>query len=94
MPADYYELLGVHRDASQDEIDTVRQLAAKGAAAFARWLRIEPAAALPRIARIARARRCGFDRHRPLGPLQLTLALTALNYRVDMVAIAVRCGWR
>jgi hypothetical protein len=55
---------------------------------------VEPAAALPWIARIARTWRCGFDRHRPAGPLQLTSALAALNYQQDIVAIAARCGWR
>ena len=90
-----YEHLSLVLEAAKGRrMDDAIAVAAKGAAAFARGLRIEPAAALPRIARIARARRCGFDRHRPLGPLQLTLALAALNYRVDTVAIAEHCGWR
>jgi len=53
---------------------------------------MEPPAALARVARIGRAKRCGINRHRSARPPQLTSAWAALNYRGDAVAIEFPAG--
>src|ERR1700733_9040768 len=65
--------------------DTVA-IAAEGAAALADRLGVQPAAALPWIARTRRAD-YAIHRHRSPGCRQLTLSTGALNYSVDAVAI-------
>ncbi len=74
-------------------VDDAVAVAAEGAAALADRLGVQPAAALPRIARKRRAE-CAIHRHRSPGCRQLTLSTGALNYRGSAVAIAAIPGRR
>src|ERR1700682_634391 len=72
--------------AERGRMDDTVAVAAEGAAALADRLRVQPPAALLRIARKRRAE-CVIHRHRSPGCRQLTLSTGALNYRGNAVAI-------
>src|SRR5580693_3801800 len=83
-----HEHLGLVLEAAKGgRMDDAVAVAAEGAAALADRLGVQPAAALPRIARKRRAE-CAIHRHRSARLRQLTLRTGALNYSVDAVAIA------
>ena len=89
-----HENLGLVLEAAEGgRMDDAVAVAAEGAAALADRLGVQPAAALPRIARKRRAE-CAIHRHRSPGCRQLTLSTGALNYPVDAVAIAAIPGRR
>ena len=95
-----YEHLSLVLEAAKGRrMDDAIAVAAKGAAAFARGLRMEPTAARGRVARIGRARRCGINGHLSVRPSQfdlgqLTWGFGALIYLDDGVAIGAMPGWR
>ena len=83
-----HENLGLVLEAAEGgRMDDAVAVAAEGAAALADRLGVQPAAALPRIARIRRADMCHPSPSIRPAAWQLTLSTGALNYRVDAVAI-------
>ena len=78
-------------------MDDAVAIAAERVAVFAGGLRVKPAPAFVRIARVARPARCAVHGHQSarLSAVQfgqLTLAFAALNYRGDAVAIGAIPG--